>query len=774
MPPGQPQSYSQPTQPSQPPRSVQSQPPAAPKTTTSKPRKSNLLSLLNDEPEEPKATPPRPVSRASSRSDVRSEVGAYGGDVSASALPPGQYGRNIYAPPQPLPQASMPQGPPVVDLTNDNAPPVPRSHSRSDSWQVRQPQPFNMPVSQGQQQSVPASLVNSPHAGQLNQPPPPFADARMGDARRMDFPMNHRAVLAQHNMPRANPSPPPRGAPFTNSPHLTPHSRTSSVSVPSAQLRQTPQPPGGPNATTQILQPNPYTEVDPPGSTQRPPVNVGLRESVSVRGSPHPGAGLRGAELQAHPHALSHNEQGSTHNANLAFPGSAAAARGEGNVSGGMHSGSLSAGPGGPMRPSSVLDSYGRQYREISEHGPAQLQHPQTHDRDTGRELGMRIEALREAHALDAAQREPYALAAGSREAAQREQLLNEERIRSVSTGRSYTPLSQQRSGPGSEPSGFPPRYRNEMPVHQGLPQGDNERERFGDPRMGLSMDQQQRHIREERLEQQRAMREQEHAARGSVSLLRGESPHPQQRAMMEREVEREMDYRLGRPVTELPRSYSPDRGSRPQQRPRLGDMAERESQRELEHRLSMHHRAQSHALERERVERGMEMMEREREMRERDMMERERERDRERARERDSRMREESLYRDPRVSVAGPSIGPGPGQPGHPQQSQEWASVRQAQQHPHPHPQQSRDREREREINAQFQQAHAQARAQADAQGRAQAEAHAHAQRERYQSLDRSQGMDRERGGDRDREGWQQQQMSRHGAHQGQAQPRQ
>jgi hypothetical protein len=122
---------------------------------------------------------------------------------------------------------------------------------------------------------------------------------------------NHRSLLAQHNGSR--PSPPPIGA-YTISPHL--HSRTSSMSGPSSQQSRhsmsgntAPQTAQTPAGTSQILQPNPYAQVDPSGNGSQP---VGPGD---MRPSPHHPNAAQQRDMQGR------NEQAQVHNANLPYSG---------------------------------------------------------------------------------------------------------------------------------------------------------------------------------------------------------------------------------------------------------------------------------------------------------------------------------------------------------------------------------------------------------------------------------------------------------------------
>ena len=102
------------------------------------------------------------------------------------------------------------------------------------------------------------------------------------------FRSNHRSVFAQHNAPRHNPSPPPMSV-YSNSPHM--HSRTPSISgAPSGPRHGVPgtsagHHPGTPTASGLILQPNPYAQVDPPGSNAPPSGALGMRPSPHLHTS---------------------------------------------------------------------------------------------------------------------------------------------------------------------------------------------------------------------------------------------------------------------------------------------------------------------------------------------------------------------------------------------------------------------------------------------------------------------------------------------------------
>ncbi|OAL50969.1 hypothetical protein IQ07DRAFT_508355 [Pyrenochaeta sp. DS3sAY3a] len=248
--------------------------PPAPKPAA-EPRKSNLMSLLNDDsPEEPRrkkpdnqgppshsTTPQQSAPYAPPPPTTQSYLGAtrrtpY--DEPSTSQP--SYGRPSYAQ-----QTSLPPAPNrSIDLTGEQA-----SGNKPGirDWQPRQS--FHPSHSQAQQHTpLPSSQSGLPQSG--------FAESR-------PYASNHRSVFSQHNAPRHNPSPPPP-MPYGNSPHL--HSRTPSISgtrpgIPSTTASQLSQAAG---ASAQILQPNPYAQVDPPGSAP-PPGPMGMRPSPHIHTS---------------------------------------------------------------------------------------------------------------------------------------------------------------------------------------------------------------------------------------------------------------------------------------------------------------------------------------------------------------------------------------------------------------------------------------------------------------------------------------------------------
>lgn len=339
----------------------QSAPPPKPAQA---PRKSNLLSLLNDpEPEEPsrkKATEPGPPSHSTTPSQQApiapppssSQTSAPRRDVygePAASQPP--YSRSAYAPQSSMPASTSSRS---IDLTNEQSQgsrPGPR-----DGWQQRQQ--FHPSQSQAQQ---PASLPTS-HPGL---PQPAYNDSRLFG--------NHRSVFAQHNTARHNPSPPPMTA-YNNSPHL--HSRTPSVSGAPGQPSRPGMPGAGPAqhaqatsaASSQILQPNPYAQVDPPGAGAPPSGPMGMRPS------PH----LRTSHVAQQRDVPSRNDHSQAQNTGLTYSNPPTPNEHPAHPS---------------MRgPSSMTESY-------RPRDPRDLHHDlesRNSDRDTSRELSQRTEYLRE------------------------------------------------------------------------------------------------------------------------------------------------------------------------------------------------------------------------------------------------------------------------------------------------------------------------------------------------------------------------------------------
>lgn len=331
-----------------------SQPPAQnvpPPKPAQAPRKSNLLSLLNDpEPEEPSRRKPAeqgPASHSTTPSQQtpiapppasRREVF---GDT-ASTQP--QYGRASYAPQNSISSSATSRS---IDLTNEQAPGS--RHGSRDNWQQRQQ--FHPSHSQAQQ---PVSLPTS-HPGL---PQPAYSDSRLFG--------NHRSVFAQHNTQRHNPSPPPPMTAYNNSPHL--HSRTPSVSGAQAQPSRSGMP--GPGSaqlaqaaaagSSQILQPNPYAQVD-----AAPPSGP-----MGMRPSPH----LRTSHVVQQREISNRNEQNTT----LSYSNPPTPNEHPTHV---------------PMRgPSGITEAYRAR-------DPRDLHHDlesRNSDRDTSRELSQRTEYLRE------------------------------------------------------------------------------------------------------------------------------------------------------------------------------------------------------------------------------------------------------------------------------------------------------------------------------------------------------------------------------------------
>jgi serine/arginine repetitive matrix protein 2 len=334
-------------------------PPSAPPKPAAEPRKSNLMSLLNDtDPEEPRrkkpseqgppshsstplqsapiAPPPSTNYPASSRRPLYEDT--------LPVQPP--YTRTSYSQQGSLPAAVSNR---PIDLTDDK--PSGSRPSLRDTWQSRQP--FHPGQGQAQQ---PASLTSS----QPGPPQPTFSDRAFG---------SHRQVFAQYNTTRQNPTPPPLGG-FNNSPNL--HSRTPSISGPPGQLPRHSIPSSTAaqqalNASAQILQPNPYAQVDPPGSGVPPPGPMGMRPS------PH----LPTSHIVQQRDSSGRNEHSQASNANPSYSNPQTP-----NEHPGHHPLHGLNRLNEPFRP--------RDTREAHDFDPRHS------DRDTSRELSQRTEYLRE------------------------------------------------------------------------------------------------------------------------------------------------------------------------------------------------------------------------------------------------------------------------------------------------------------------------------------------------------------------------------------------
>ncbi|KAH7074804.1 hypothetical protein BKA63DRAFT_321643 [Paraphoma chrysanthemicola] len=365
------------------------------------PRKSNLMSLLNDteteEPRRKKTSDQGPSSHTTTPQQQLPIAPPPAPPPSSQALPQRRtmyeappYGQPSYAQQTSLPPSSSSR---TIDLTSDAPPNSGGRISMRDGWPQRQQyQPSHSQAAQS------ASL--SSHAGL---PQPPFGDAR-------SFNNNHRAIFAQHNAPQHNPSPPP-GAVY-NSPHM--HSRTPSVSgasgqgprhgIPGSTASQHASTPSG---SAQILQPNPYAQVDPPGSSAPSSGPVGMRPS------PH----LRTTHVSLQRESSGRNEHSQSHNAALSYSNPHTPNEHPAHQS--------SRGPTGvaePYRPRDPRDFEPR--------------HPP--DRDTGRELAHRADLLHE-------QLSNTALRANPMHEDLRYQTHQQDR--SFVSQRSHTPLSRPEHG---------------------------------------------------------------------------------------------------------------------------------------------------------------------------------------------------------------------------------------------------------------------------------------------------------------------------------------
>lgn len=335
--------------------------PPAPKPAQ-EPRKSNLMSLLNDDgPEEPRRKKPSDQGQSSHSTTPQQSTPIAAPPTTTQAYPASSrralydepitsqsaYARPSYAQQSSLPPAASNR---PIDLTNEQMPGG-RTNVR-DSWQRQHYHPGH---SQSQQSvSLPSS--------QSSLPQPSFSDVRYG---------NHRSVFAPHNATRHVPSPPPLAG-YSNSPHL--HSRTPSISgppgqppragFPSTTMAQNSQTPG---ASSQILQPNPYAQVDPPGSSAPPSGPMGMRPS------PH----IHTSHLSQQRDPSARNDHSQIQNANLSFSN--------------------------PQTPS---DQHAQQlrgqsnmadpYRSRDPRDPHRDLDSRNSDRDTSRELSHRTDFLRE------------------------------------------------------------------------------------------------------------------------------------------------------------------------------------------------------------------------------------------------------------------------------------------------------------------------------------------------------------------------------------------
>lgn len=350
------QSFGQPSMQSAPPQTVPK--PAAP------PRRSNVLSLLNDpEPEEParkkpseqgpsshsttpsQQTPIAPPPNSSQASGSRRDM------FGDAATTQSAYGRPSYAPQNSMPSSTANRS---IDLTNEQT-----SGSRGASRESWQQQRQYHPAHSQAQQAV--SLATS-HPGL---PQPTFNDSRLFG--------NHRSVFSQHNAQRHNPSPPPMAA-YNNSPQV--HSRTPSVSGAPGQSSRHGMPGTGQAqlaqaasaASSQILQPNPYAQVEPPGAGAPPTGPMGMRPS------PH----LHTSHMAQQRDMSSRNEHAQAQNTGIAYSNPPTPNE---------HPAHLSRrGPGVITETYRVRD-------------PRDLHHDlesRNSDRDTSRELSQRTEYLRE------------------------------------------------------------------------------------------------------------------------------------------------------------------------------------------------------------------------------------------------------------------------------------------------------------------------------------------------------------------------------------------
>lgn len=515
---------------SQHPHQPLNQPPMqkAPPPTVSKPivepRKSNLMSLLNDTPpEEPRRkkphdpglpshsttpqqstaiAPPPPTSQPYSTSSSSSRRSVY--EDPMATLP--NYNRPSYAQQSALPPAGPNRS---IDTTNEQHSAGARPGAR-DNWPQR-PQ-FHHTQSHGSQSVSLPSSQPGPVQSTLNEP-------RIFG--------NPRSVFTQHNASQHNPSPPPHG--YNNSPHL--HSRTPSISgalgqanrhgiPPSTTAGQHAQPT---NASSQILQPNPYAQVDPPGNSVPPQASRRMR----------PSAHLHASHMQRD--VPGRNEHPQTPNANLPYSNPQTPNEHPGHTKLGgpraLHE---------PYRP--------RDHRELD---------LRNSDRDTGRELAQRTDYIREQLSNPALRSTGPPI---------HEDLRYQPQDRGYLPQRSQTPLSRPEHGQTPQLQ-HPPQSSLGVANHSlyGQRAPEEPAHRFSQPSYTRERNIVDR-VREEQVQQA-----QQHAAMNREERMRREREHSiHEREMLDREM-RERDYqdaRIRESVLSREMRAIPPLGSGPEQRP--------------------------------------------------------------------------------------------------------------------------------------------------------------------------------------------------------------
>ncbi|OAL02642.1 hypothetical protein IQ06DRAFT_118831 [Phaeosphaeriaceae sp. SRC1lsM3a] len=325
------------------------------------PKKSNLMDLLNNtETEEPRKKkineqgPPSHSTTPLQQTPIAPPPPALASQAQPSrrSMYDDPYGRQSYAQQSSLPPASSSR---PIDLTNDQAQGG-RLGAR-DNWQQRQQ------FHPGHTQSQQPPPLSASHSGL---PQPPFGDSRIYSG--------HRSVFSQHNAPRHNPSPPPNGV-YNNSPHMP--SRTPSISGAPGQASRHGMPvttaaqqASAAGASASVLQPNPYTQVEPPGSGAQAIGPMGMRPSPHLHTS-------HVAQQQRDPSGR--NEHSQSHNASISYSNPQTPNEHPSHP---------------PSRgPSSLVDPY--RPRDPRDPHP-ELDSRHHADRDTGRELSQRPELLRE------------------------------------------------------------------------------------------------------------------------------------------------------------------------------------------------------------------------------------------------------------------------------------------------------------------------------------------------------------------------------------------
>lgn len=277
-------------------------------------------------------------------------------------------------------------------------------------------------------------------------------------------------------------------------------------------------------STSQILQPNPYAQVDPPGSGNPPSAPVGMRPS------PHPHTGHVTAPREVH----GRNEQSQTHNGGLAYPNPQGAM--EQHAANHQH-----------MRGPSIADQYrGRDMRQDFDARNA--------ERDMSREVGHRADTLRDSLVgRAAAPPQPH-----------QDVRYQTPQERGYPPQRSHTPLSRADHAP---PLLQHPPHSSLGDSHSLYGSQRQEDHRFRDP---FPRDNRMDRVREEHAQQQHQQQPQHQQQR--VPMPRDDYHMNRDREIREREMRdrefRDSMMRRGQPPPPLP----PSQGPPPEQKPGAPD----------------------------------------------------------------------------------------------------------------------------------------------------------------------------------------------------------